>query len=390
VLLILVATVSVYTCAILAGAALGRTLDRLPTTKQPPADSTLRVSVSFRGLAQDFAKELWGGYYRESRSGGGAHASSGDRAAAALPSSAARANLPLSPAELENLQYRVRLNMLAQRAATRREISRRDGVHEGAATSRPAELWVGHHSEGRSRTGAGAGGGAASLSAANYQIMMQQVQVEDLHRDISRGERMASTVQQTARPLSRHSNFSSEITEGTLAGGGVVKVGPWGGSGGQAFYMRSGRGGSPPRLLSVTLYHADAVHAFSFQYLHGDVVRTTEPSAGHYYGSKGLRATINFASDEHLTAVEGTFGRCRSVPAKVVVTSLTFRTNKGRTYGPYGEENGTPFSIPAANGCIVGFWGRSGWLLDVIGVYIMPCQAYNPTFFVNNAYEASS
>lgn len=272
-------------------------------------------------------------------------------------------SLLLSPAE------RQRQNMLWQSEAIRREISRRDGVHERAANP---ELGRGHHSEGRSGTGAGEG--AASLSAANHQIMMQQVQVEALHRDMSRGGRIASTVQPTARPLSRHSNFSSEITEGTLAGGGVVKVGPWGGSGGQAFYMRSGRGGSPPRLLSVTLYHADAVHAFSFQYLHGDVVRTTEPSAG-YYGSKGLRATINFASDEHLTAVEGTFGRCRSVPAKVVVTSLTFRTNKGRTYGPYGEENGTPFSIPAANGCIVGFWGRTGWLLDAIGVYIMPCQA---------------
>ena len=98
---------------------------------------------------------------------------------------------------------------------------------------------------------------------------------------------------------------------------------------------------------------------------------------------------INFASDEHLTAVEGTFGRCRSVP-EVVVTSLTFRTDKGRTYGPYGEETGTPFSIPAANGCIVGFWGRSGWLLDAIGVYIMPCQVYKPAFFVSNAYEATS
>ncbi|KAK1699161.1 hypothetical protein QYE76_015858 [Lolium multiflorum] len=61
VLLILVATVSVYTCAIIAGAALGRALDR-PTstmTKQQPArDIALRISVSFRGLAEDFAKVI--------------------------------------------------------------------------------------------------------------------------------------------------------------------------------------------------------------------------------------------------------------------------------------------------------------------------------------------
>uniref|UniRef100_A0ACD5X7W9 Uncharacterized protein n=1 Tax=Avena sativa TaxID=4498 RepID=A0ACD5X7W9_AVESA len=328
VLLILVATVSVYTCAILAGAALGRTLDSsttTTTTRQPPVrerDIALRVSVSFRGLAENVAKELWGGQRREEgRSGGHAHAGPGDRAsAAAIPSSAARANAPLSQAELRDRQRQV---MIQQIEAGRMEMS-----EEG-------------------------------------------VVVED-------------TKQQTARPLSRsrHSNFSDEITEGSRPrAGGVVKVGPWGGAGGQAFHMR---GGGVPRLLSITLYHADAVHAFSFEYIVAGVAgvrRTTGQSGGRSHGSKGLRATINFSSDERLTAVEGTFGRCVSLPAEVVVTSLTFRTDKGRTYGPYGEETGTSFSIPAANGaCIVGFWGRSGWLLDAIGVYIMPCQVYNPTF----------
>ncbi|KAM0864843.1 hypothetical protein ACQ4PT_043669 [Festuca glaucescens] len=320
VLLILVATVSVYTCVIIAGASLGRALDR-PTrtaTKQPPArDIALRISVSFRGLAEDFAKELWGGYHKEEgRSGGRGHAGAGDRAAASLPSSAARASVQLSQA-YSATAYHQHQAIMAQRAY--------------------------------------------------------------LHRDISRGDEGTAAATQPAKPLARRSNFSDEI--------GAVKVGPWGGSGGQPFYMRGG--GGAPRLLSVTLYHADAVHGFRFEYLLGGVRRTMGPSAGHYSGSKGLRATINFESDEHLAAVEGTFGRCRSVP-EVVVTSLKFRTDKGRTYGPYGEETGTPFSIPAADGCIVGFWGRSGWLLDAIGVYIMPCQVYEPTFFVSSAYKATS
>jgi hypothetical protein len=61
VLLILVATVSVYTCAILAGAALGRTLGSSTATTMPPTapDIALRVSVSFRGLAEDFAKVIF-------------------------------------------------------------------------------------------------------------------------------------------------------------------------------------------------------------------------------------------------------------------------------------------------------------------------------------------
>jgi hypothetical protein len=94
---------------------------------------------------------------------------------------------------------------------------------------------------------------------------------------------MTTTEQQTARPLSRRSNFSGEI--------GAVKVGPWGGSGGQPFYMHGG--GGAPRLLSVTLYHADAVHGFRFEYLLGGLRRTMGPSSGHYSGSNGLRATVH-------------------------------------------------------------------------------------------------
>jgi hypothetical protein len=83
---------------------------------------------------------------------------------------------------------------------------------------------------------------------------------------------------------------------------------------------------------------------------------------------------IKLSAGEHVTAVEGTIGRFGGV-SDVVITSLTFRSSTGRTYGPYGNTaaTGTPFSVPAADGAsIVGFWGRSGWLLDAIGVYVKP------------------
>ncbi|KAK1699164.1 hypothetical protein QYE76_015861 [Lolium multiflorum] len=344
-LLILVGTVSVYTCSTLAGAALGRTLasSTRTRTKHPPArDIALRVSVSLRGLAEDFAKELWRGNHREGRRSGGA---GGDGAEAALSSPAARASVPLSRAELQEQQ---RQAMLAQIAYTNIQ---RD-IHEEAAAARARP--VSRH-----------------------------------RREMRRGGGMASTEQQTARPSSRAlRNFSGEISEGTKHGErGVVKVGPWGGSGGLAFSM-PGSGGGPARLLSVFVEHTDAVHGFSYEYLQAGVRRTSGPPDGHRYAPKGIGpvvttgSTIEFSSDEQLTAVEGTFGRWRGgwamdgqLPEQVVVTSLTFHTDKGETYGPYGEETGTPFSIPAANGCIVGFWGRSGWLLDAIGVYITPCDA---------------
>lgn len=83
---------------------------------------------------------------------------------------------------------------------------------------------------------------------------------------------------------------------------------------------------------------------------------------------------IDLRSGEHITAMEGTAALFANVPT-VVITSLTFRTSAGRTYGPYGcvAPGSRYFSVPVADGaCVVGFWGRSGWLLDAIGVYIKP------------------
>ncbi|KAM3312118.1 hypothetical protein ACQJBY_032233 [Aegilops geniculata] len=312
VLLIISATVSVYTCAIIAGAALGRTLDSTATTKQTPSDRTLRVSVSFRGLAEDFAKELWGGNHREGRSGR-ALAGAGDGTAV----------LSSSPAS-------VSLSPRANRAA---------GADRESALQ--------------------------PMPVANYTQVNSRAR-DDVH------------TRAAARPWSRRSNFSDEITDEKSPGGrGVIKVGPWGGSGGTPFYMRGGRGVSAPRVRSVTLqYTDDAIHSFSQSSDEAMVKQTLQRAEGGGQGRARLTPyeQINFASDEQLIAVEGTYGHCSYVRA-VVVTSLTFRTDKGRTYGPYGKETGTPFSIPAANGCIVGFWGRSGWLLDAIGVYIRPCQA---------------
>jgi hypothetical protein len=95
---------------------------------------------------------------------------------------------------------------------------------------------------------------------------------------------------------------------------------------------------------------------------------------------------IELSAGEYLTAVEGTTGHFGHSPGVVVVTSLTFRTSRGKTYGPYGGSGtgtATPFSVPAASGCIVGFWGHSGRLLDAIGVYIKPSA---PTLSYNYPY----
>ncbi|TVU27216.1 hypothetical protein EJB05_29812, partial [Eragrostis curvula] len=164
---------------------------------------------------------------------------------------------------------------------------------------------------------------------------------------------------------------------------GVMSVGPWGGSGGQPFYMH---GRSPPQLRSIILYHSDgAIHSLACEYSRagddGSVMRMAGPwGLPHSFGSRAVRAVINLSAGEHVTAVEGTTGRFGNVPGEVI-TSLTFRSNIGRTYGRFGDKDQssaglTRFSIPVADGgCIAGFWGRSGWLLDAVGVYISPCPS---------------
>jgi len=58
---------------------------------------------------------------------------------------------------------------------------------------------------------------------------------------------------------------------------------------------------------------------------------------------------IKLSAGERVTAVEGTIGRFGGVP-DVVITSLTFRTSTGRTYGPYGNRCGGGDAILCAGG----------------------------------------
>ncbi|KAF8706408.1 hypothetical protein HU200_030673 [Digitaria exilis] len=196
------------------------------------------------------------------------------------------------------------------------------------------------------------------------------VDTEDVHFVMEkprRGTRYAHPKHPDSSPSSADDDMALEIKVTTnktkryhisndTSPRGLISVGPWGGSGGQAFYMH---GSIAPRLRSIVLQHSmsGGIHSMACDY--------------YYYYDDGIR-TAACPPGEHLTAVEGTTGHVSNV-AGAVVTSLAFRTSTGRTYGRTAG-TGTAFSVPAADGaCIVGFWGRSGWLLDAIGLYIKPC-----------------
>ena len=52
---------------------------------------------------------------------------------------------------------------------------------------------------------------------------------------------------------------------------------------------------------------------------------------------------------------------------------LTFYSNFGNEYGPYGKTGQTSFSVEDTDSDeFVAFFGRAGSLLDSIGVYYIP------------------
>ncbi|KAF8657920.1 hypothetical protein HU200_059730 [Digitaria exilis] len=164
-------------------------------------------------------------------------------------------------------------------------------------------------------------------------------------------------------------------------------VGPWGGYGGQPFYM-NGRNASTCSLRGIILYHSSsAIHSLACDYSRRR--RRSLPDGGSMGPSSPLRfheiASWKWESRRERQAGARSSRRqgAAAAPAAgwVISHALTFRTSHGRKYGPYGNKigAGAPFSVPAAEGaCIFGFWGRSGWLVDAIGVYVRPCS--NPAY----------
>lgn len=142
----------------------------------------------------------------------------------------------------------------------------------------------------------------------------------------------------------------------------LTKIGPWGGNGGTAQDITE----VPRRLESITVCSGTVVDSIAFSYTdHTGQKRT----AGRLGGSGGNPNTIQLASSEFVKEVSGTFATFQGCN---VITSLKFVTNV-KTYGPFGQGNGTPFTVPVQdNSSVVGFFGRGGTYLDAVGVYVLP------------------
>jgi hypothetical protein len=81
---------------------------------------------------------------------------------------------------------------------------------------------------------------------------------------------------------------------------------------------------------------------------------------------------------EILVSVSGYYGSVCGSP--IIIRSLTFQSNRSK-YGPFGTEDGTPFSLPVSSGKIIGFHGRSGSYLNSIGFYLKQVNVPNPSSY---------
>ncbi|CAL4910386.1 unnamed protein product [Urochloa decumbens] len=149
---------------------------------------------------------------------------------------------------------------------------------------------------------------------------------------------------------------------------GLVKIGPWGGRGGDPRDDIVAAGVAPHRLESLVIRSQNAVDSISFTYAGVDGMLRM---AGPWGGSGGRKRKVKFGATEVIKEISGTYGPFKRHAC--IVRSLTFVTNVGK-HGPFGKpEEGTPFSVPVQDGGrVVGFFGRSGSLLDAVGVYMHP------------------
>ncbi|XP_020983581.1 jacalin-related lectin 19 isoform X4 [Arachis duranensis] len=143
--------------------------------------------------------------------------------------------------------------------------------------------------------------------------------------------------------------------EGTGKKKKSITVGSWGGNGGKSW-----DDGNFTGVREITLVYDRCIDSIRVVY-----DKNGKPFTAEKHGGVGGKRTAEIKlqyPDEYLISVSGHY--CPVVRGGTpVIRSLTFKSNR-RTFGPYGVEEGTPFTFSVDGGQVVGFKGRSDWYLD--------------------------
>ncbi|KAM7461372.1 hypothetical protein LguiA_029493 [Lonicera macranthoides] len=141
----------------------------------------------------------------------------------------------------------------------------------------------------------------------------------------------------------------------------VKTTGPFGGQGG-----RSWDDGAHTTIRKLIIYSSEVIESIQIEYDDNGLSKYSEMH-GRKRGDM-IAVELDYPH-EFLVSVSGYVDYFYSV---MVFHSLTLESNKS-TYGPFGKEVGECFKFPSTSGNkIVGFFGRSAYHLDSIGVYFQP------------------
>ncbi|CAH8258004.1 unnamed protein product [Arabidopsis lyrata] len=141
----------------------------------------------------------------------------------------------------------------------------------------------------------------------------------------------------------------------------TVFVGPWGRNGGTTWDDGIYHG-----VREIRLVYDHCIDSISVIY-----DKNGKPAKSEKHGGVGGNKTAELKlqyPDEYLTGVSGYYSIVVD-SGTPVIRSMTFKSNK-QVYGPYGVEQGTPFTFSVNGGRIVGMSSRSGWYLDSIGFHL--------------------
>ncbi len=137
----------------------------------------------------------------------------------------------------------------------------------------------------------------------------------------------------------------------------IYELGSAGGTGGDPFEFTIPSGA---KLLSVQANAGDKVDGLTFRYL----LSNGTIESKHFGGDGGsLQPTAALSDNLRLTGISGRYGR--------VIDKIKFHFSDGTTsqdYGGGGGDNDFSFQVQKNGDQIIGFFGRSGRLIDALGV----------------------
>lgn len=141
-------------------------------------------------------------------------------------------------------------------------------------------------------------------------------------------------------------------------------LGPWGGQSGYHWDDGVYSGVKQVVISSSSI----GIHSIQLEY-DKDGLGIWSDKHGGNSGTRTDQIKFDYPT-QFLVSISGYCGSI-TVGGPMIVRSLSLETNRKR-YGPFGIEQGVPFSLPVSDEMVVGFHGWSSEYLDSIGVYVKP------------------